>query len=455
MKFQLRDYQAECVRAVVDSFDDVGSQLVQLPTGSGKTVILWHVLREMNQKAIIIAPSNELTEQITETGSCVVGGDNIYRKTRSYCSTSRQFLVTTTQSAVTTAGRENIARFRPKILVVDEAHRSRAGKLESLIHDCKESGMKILGLTATPERLDGKSLLGVYDKLTFERSLIDLISLGHLVDLTCYRIRTNIRVPKQNTVYGDVAPSTLKLLDNDSRNALIADTYQANLSGKKTLMFCLNVSHARAMAQILTERGVKAKAIYGSMNRPERTEAIAGFRRGDIDVLCNCQLLTEGFDEPSIEALVLARPTKSKALYCQMIGRGVRPYQGKETCLVYDLSDELHDICSFDILGGSGNTRDSSFKNGDRLTKIASSQQPTVDINEIDYSYETFDIYNKNRPAERPAFSHQKQQLDRAGAFYMDDLTVRQAAYILLKTKLLEEYGIDRKAYWSKWKSDL
>ena len=116
----LRDYQKACVDTILKKFDDLNSQLVQLPTGSGKTVVLWHVLREMNERALIIAPTRELLEQIEETGQNVVGESNVYIKRRSYWPKDKQYLVMTGQAATFAMKRGELDNFNPKVLIIDD-----------------------------------------------------------------------------------------------------------------------------------------------------------------------------------------------------------------------------------------------------------------------------------------------------------------------------------------------
>lgn len=314
--FELRDYQSQCVNKILESFLTINSQLVQLPTGAGKTVILWHVLKCLNKKALIVAPTRELTEQIEETGGLIVDSWKVYRKTKSYWPLDKQYLIMTCQGATFAQKGNGLDSHNAEILVVDEAHRSRSPSLEKLIQDFLDKGGKVLGLTATPERMDGKSLLSIYEELTYSITLIDLIEQDYLVDLECYRVKTRHKIEEMKYSMGDIAQSVLRQLDVDARNEIILDTYINRCPGKKCLVFCLNIAHAETMANQFQAHGIKAWAIHGKLGKTERQTIIRMFRDGEIMVLCNCQLLTEGFDEPSIQALILARPTKSKTLYC-------------------------------------------------------------------------------------------------------------------------------------------
>ena len=381
---KLRDYQAECIQEVKNRLPTVNSQLVQLPTGSGKTVIFWHLLRDLNKRALIIAPTRELVEQIQDTGGEVVYHRDIYAKRSSWVPAEWPQFTTMTIKAAAMLFKKQPERL-PNIdyLVFDEAHRSQATQAAELIEHYKESGVKIIGLTATPERLDGKSLMDLYEVLTYKKTLVDLIRHGHLVDLECYRVKTRFKLPGARMSAGDISPAALRELDLDARNEIILKTFLDNCLDKKTLIFCLSIDHANEIARQLREKGVSAAAVHGSMPSKERKQIINDFKSGKIRALCNCQLLTEGFDDPSIEALVLARPTKSKALYCQMIGRGVRPYEGKEVCFVYDITDEIHDICTFNVLGEFKEKGEFEFEQGERLLDACDRRLLSVDEVEV------------------------------------------------------------------------
>ena len=320
-------------------------------------------------------------------------------------------------------------------------------KSKGLIDHYVSGGSLCLGLTATPERLDGKSLLDVFDELTFTRSLVDLVNQGYLCDLECYRVKTHYKMTQVRMCAGDIAPAALRELDADARNEIIIDTYVKNCLTKKTLVFCLNVEHAQTIAKSLKALGISAAAIYGSMPKRERAEIVAKFRSGEISAMCNCQLLTEGFDEPSIEALILARPTKSKSLYCQMIGRGVRPNPGKKICYIYDITDEIHDIVNFNVLGNIPSEGTFEWGDGERLTQAK--ERHLIHADEIEAKLEQFHILGMG---ETPATDVQLGLLVKRGAPVGEGLTFQQAAYLLWKSRFMERYGFDSKSYWQEWR---
>ena len=162
---------------------------------------------------------------------------------------------------------------------------------------------------------------------------------------------------------------------------------------------------------------------------------------------------TEGFDEPSIEALILARPTKSKTLYCQMVGRGVRPFEGKNNCLIYDLTDEIHNICSFNVLGGIPDGPTFEFESGEHLTKAVDRHKLTLE--DVDYGIERFSLYDITQSESVSAMPYQKEIMDMCNIPFLDDISFHQASYLIFKTKLMDEHGIDSRAYWDEWRENI
>lgn len=451
---KLRDYQKDCVETIVECFKSIDSQIVQLPTGAGKTVILWHYIKKSKKQALIVAPTRELVDQIFETGLEVVGYENVGMKTSSHISfiDQKKNLVMTTQSLTWLLKSPPYWLKNFNLLVFDEAHRSYAKKAKEAIDYFKEIDAKCLGLTATPERLDGKSLLDIYNKLSYKKTLIELINDKYLVDIECYKIKTRHKLKDIKLQNGDIAPSVLKQLDIDSRNEIIIDVYKNRCEGKKTLVFCLNVDHAKKMAKTFLHFNIKAAAVYGAMPKLERKTIIDLFKRGEIQVLCNCQLLTEGFDEPSIESIILARPTKSKALYCQMVGRGVRPFRGKNSCLLFDLTDEIHNICNFNILGGISIHQEVEWGNGERLSDAVKKYELSID--DVEYECEKFQLYEERGIEKIPAVKSQREMLDLYDISYDFDINMEEAAYLIFKTKLLRKHDICSQKYWDDFRKD-
>ncbi|MBC7106262.1 MAG: restriction endonuclease subunit R, partial [Firmicutes bacterium] len=205
----------------------------------------------------------------------------------------------------------------------------------------------LLGVTATPVRGDKVGLGAVFQKIVYQRSLLWMVRAGYLVDFRGLVVDTGVDLGDVRVVAGDFADADLEgVLNTEDRNGLIARAYLDHTAGRRAVAFTAGVQHALDLAATFRAAGVTAEAVSGETPEEERRKLLSAFRAGDVRVLCNCNLLTEGWDEPSLDCILMARPTKSKALYLQMLGRGARPYPGKQDCLVIDFVDNTgrHDV---------------------------------------------------------------------------------------------------------------
>jgi len=198
----------------------------------------------------------------------------------------------------------------------------------------------LLGVTATPYRGDRVSLSQVFDRIVFSYGIVEGIRAGYLVDIEAWRIKSTANLDSVHTVAGDFAQDELAdVVDTPERNRLVVNAYREYAAGAKALVFAVSVAHAQHLADAFREAGIAADVVHGGLAKDERRAILARFRSGEVPVVCNCNVLTEGFDEPSIETIILARPTKSLALFTQMVGRGTRPYPGKKRLILLDVVD--------------------------------------------------------------------------------------------------------------------
>ena len=193
-----------------------------------------------------------------------------------------------------------------------------------------------LGLTATPERADDKNILDIFKNTAHKLDIQTAVEIGELVLVRCIRIHTNVDLTKVrfNSVQYNIRDLESKIFVPER-----ADTFMEYCSEKRTVIFCASVKHAEEIAKLICERGANAQAVSGSMKPSERKEYIVKFQKGEIKALCACDLLNEGWDCPETEVLFMARPTMSKVLYTQQLGRGMRLADGKESFIVFDFVD--------------------------------------------------------------------------------------------------------------------
>jgi superfamily II DNA or RNA helicase len=223
-------------------------------------------------------------------------------------------------------------------LIVDEAHHAAADTYQKVLRYLKPAFT--LGLTATPERADEKNILDIFKNTAHKLDIQTAVEIGELVPIRCIRIHTNIDLTKVrfNSVQYNIRDLESKIYVPE-RNKLIVDTWTQYVRNKRTVVFCASVRHAEQIAMLFEAQGVRAAAVSGDMKRADRQEFQDRFVRREIDVLCACDLLNEGWDCPEIEVLFMARPTMSKVLYTQQLGRGMRLYPGKESLMVFDFVD--------------------------------------------------------------------------------------------------------------------
>ncbi len=221
---------------------------------------------------------------------------------------------------------QNLDEFKPDdfgYIIIDEAHHGTADSYRKILGHFKPKFT--LGLTATPDRTDGgEDILELFQNVAHKLDLETAVEIGgELVPIRCIRVKTNVDLSdvRINGIKYNSRDLESKLFVED-RNQLIADTYLKFVKDKKTVVFCASVKHAREIANLFKENNINAEAISGSLRDRERKRILKEYENGNIDVLCACDLLNEGWDSPRTEALFMGRPTMSKTLYMQQLGRG-------------------------------------------------------------------------------------------------------------------------------------
>jgi superfamily II DNA or RNA helicase len=343
MTLILRPYQQEALDAVVlNANKGITKQLVVLPTGAGKTVIFSQlpIIKPDTLPMLVLAHRSELLEQARSkildcNPNLTVEIEQAERKAGK---------VDVVVASVATLGRNNTPRIEQypkdyfKSIVIDEAHHAAAPSYRRIIDFFSPDFL--LGVTATPQRSDSTRLIDVFDEIVYYRTIQDLIKDGWLSPLVGYRVKTSTDISEVEIQNGEYSQSQLEeKIDNPERNAHVVAAYRNLAMDKKTLIFASGVRHAENLALSFNQASVKTAVIVGSTPREEREKILAQFANGQISVIVNVGVLTEGFDEPSLEAIILAKPTRSTLLYTQIVGRGTRLFEGKEHCIIIDIAD--------------------------------------------------------------------------------------------------------------------
>ena len=343
MTLILRPYQQEALDAVVlNANNGISKQLVVLPTGAGKTVIFSQlpIIKPDTLPMLVLAHRSELLEQakskiLASNPTLTVEIEQADRKAGK---------VDVVVASVATLGRNNTPRIEEypkdyfKSIVIDEAHHAAAPSYRRIIDFFSPDFL--LGVTATPQRSDSTRLIDVFDEIVYYRTIQDLIKDGWLAPLVGYRVKTSTDISEVEIQNGEYSQSQLEeKIDNPERNAHVVAAYRNLAMDKKALVFASGVRHAENLAISFRQASVETAVIVGSTPREEREKILAQFAKGQISVIVNVGVLTEGFDEPSLEAIILAKPTRSTLLYTQIVGRGTRLFEGKENCIIIDIAD--------------------------------------------------------------------------------------------------------------------
>jgi ATP-dependent helicase IRC3 len=361
----LRKYQEEALSAIVDNLKvGVRHQLVVLATGLGKTVIaaqLPSVLKLIHPgKMLFVAHRDELLKQAIDKISkwnpeLKVG----LEKAEVHADTDCDVIVACSASI----GRSGTSRMDSfwdsiSVIVVDECQHILGDTYLSFLEASgvlkAESTKLLIGLTATPKRRnrikDGKistlddpeesllSLKSVFQKIVFSYPLKKGINNGFLVPLRGFRVSTKTSLDEVKTLAGDFQVDQLSTAVNThERNVQVVQAWKEYAEGRPTICFTVDIKHGKDIADTFTSNGVTAQAIWGT--DPLREEKIEQLETGKVQVLCNCALLTEGFDSPTVSCIILARPTRSGTLMIQQVGRGTRLHPSKKDCIVLDICD--------------------------------------------------------------------------------------------------------------------
>lgn len=394
----LRPYQLAGLEAVrLSRAKGVNRQLISMPTGSGKTVLFAHIPALPGVPAgqtLVLAHRDELLEQAAAKIAHWNPGLSVsIEQGERYADPAADIII----SSVGTLGRKvskRRERFdwnRINVCIVDEAHHATASTYKTILEAggflADNPNKLLVGVTATPNRADGTPLAAIFEEIVYHYSLRQGITDGWLCDLTAIRVDTRASLDSVRTTAGDFNLKDLaEAVNTAQRNKIITQAWRENAENRQTIVFCVDIQHSVDMAAMFQAIGVKAEAVWG--DDPQRAEKLARHNAGEIQVLCNCAVLTEGYDSPIVACVVLARPTKSSLLYQQMIGRGTRLFTDKPDCLVMDCFDQTgrHSLSSLPSLLGMPaelNLRGQSAMAAMKSLEDAEREYPHIDLSEL------------------------------------------------------------------------
>ena len=345
----LRPYQNEAVSAIEEEWQEGRKKtLLVLPTGCGKTIVFCKIAEnrvKMGDRVLILAHRDELLNQAADKLQKSTGLMTAKEKAEESCLGSWfRVVVGSVQSMM----RENRLNKFPEdyfsTIIIDEAHHCLTDSYQRVLEHF--DGAQVLGVTATPDRSDMRNLGQYFDSLAYEYTLPRAIKEGYLCRIQAMTVPLNIDISGVKTQSGDYALADVGTA-LDPYLEQIADEMKKHCADRKTVVFLPLIKTSQKFCHLLQARGFLAAEVNGESEN--RAEILSAFDRGEYDVLCNSMLLTEGWDCPSVNCIVVLRPTKVRSLYCQMVGRGTRlsPETGKENLLLLDFlwHTSRHELC--------------------------------------------------------------------------------------------------------------
>jgi hypothetical protein len=294
---------------------------------------------------MVLAHREELLDQTIAKMKSGNPESSITKEMGGYVGDENADIIVASVATLGRKGSDRVKRFpweKISIVATDEAHHATSDSYTNVYTYADilrpETHKLHVGFTATGQRADGAALAKVFRKIVHEYGLRKAIEDGFLVEPIGIRVRTNTSLAGVTSSGGDFSTKSLaEAVNTPSRNQIVVKAWLDNAAGRPTIGFTADIQHAVDLAAMFVHYGVKAEAVWG--DDPERADKIARSKSGETTVLLNCGVLTEGYDDPQISCILLARPTKSGVLYCQMVGRGTRLFLGKTNCIVIDVVD--------------------------------------------------------------------------------------------------------------------
>lgn len=347
---ELRPYQKEAKESIFNEWKQgVKKTLLVLPTGCGKTIVFAKVAEQcvaQQDRVLIMAHRGELLEQASDKIEKSTGLKCAMEKAEHDCLEGiKRFYRIVVGSVQTLMSVRRLKKFPQNyfdVIIIDEAHHALSKSYQTVLDYFNEA--RVLGVTATPDRGDMKNLGSVFETLAYEYTLPQAIREGYLTPIKAMTIPLQIDLSSVAMQSGDFKSSDVDIALEPYLLSIVEEMKKYCMN-RKTVVFLPLIDTSQKFTKLLNEHGFKAAEVNG--NSKDRTEILEDFENDKYNVLCNSMLLTEGWDCPSVDCVIVLRPTKVRGLYCQMVGRGTRLHPGKKDLLLLDFlwHTERHELC--------------------------------------------------------------------------------------------------------------
>jgi ATP-dependent helicase IRC3 len=461
----LRPYQREALQSALKAYKDGKRRvIVSLPTGTGKTVVFAHFpsFFKMKKRLLVLAHREELLLQARDKFLNIDPELKIGMEQAASRAPADSKVVIASVPTLGRAGATRLQQLNPEefsLIVVDEAHHAVAPTYRRIFEHFglfdPNTQRYLVGFTATPRRGDKQGLSAVFEDVCYARDLREMMAERYLCPITGWRINStssldNVRVRQGDFVVSDLAEA----VNTNDRNSLLVSAYKQYGKWGQAIIFCVNVAHAQDVCETFKAANIRTAAVWGEMPHEERRKTLNRFSQGDIRVLTNCTVLAEGFDEPRVDTIIMARPTQSRLLYAQMVGRGTRCHPAKKNLVVIDISDnsKRHQLPGLDDLFNLPpglDLKGSDVLETEQRIEELMERYPWIDIKrihtpqDIKLAAEQFYFWNFDPPAEIADFTPNMWHAIPTGY----RLCLKDGESLLIESDLLESWNIRLKSY--------
>ena len=369
----LRPYQKESIAAYKEHADAGPTrQMIVLPTGCGKTITGLALARELGARTLWVAHRDELITQPYKAVKSVWPEAKRGIVKAELNQWRRDIVFASVQTIARPRRLEQLKQAGFDLVVIDEAHHAPAESYRKVIDGLQPR--LLLGLTATPERADNARMDDVFDGICHHYHLRQAVEDGYLSGVELVQRPINVNLDAVGSRAGDFKAGDLDiaLMQAGIVEEVVA-AYKEHAAGRKVIIFTISVAQSEAIAQRLSAEGFPASSVSGDLHVDIRRKRLTDFAEGRLEAIANCFVLTEGFDEPAVDCIIMARPTQSKSLYIQCVGRGLRLYPGKDSCRIIDMVglSNRHTLVQAPVIFGTaldaGEKSESSDPDPDRV----------------------------------------------------------------------------------------